>query len=46
MPHASAGEGDELFGYTEQQAAADVMRADAIHMRAVDVGFVTDAHGE
>ena len=45
MAHALAGKGYEFLGHTDQHTATEVMRANAVGVRLVNVGLIPNPHG-
>ena len=45
MAHALAGKGYEFLGHTEEDTATEVMRANAVGVRLVNVGLIPNPHG-
>ena len=45
MAHALAGKGYEFLGHTDEDTAAEVMRANAVGVRLVNVGLIPNPHG-
>ena len=45
MAHVLAGKGYEFLGHTDQHTATEVMRANAVGVRLVNVGLIPNPHG-
>ena len=45
MAHVLARKGYELLSHTEEDTVAEVMRANAVDVRLINVGLIANAHG-
>ena len=45
MAHVLARKRNELLSHTDQHTAAEVMRANAVNVRLVNVGLIPNPHG-